>query len=626
VRYKAIPNKGLIPDQLNAICHKYTDLFDKAFGRDMRMERNGKAINEWYVPFQNNTYDNYNFSERFERIIELRFDQIEQAIKDLLCHGPYDPGYKGNLYFLVGKIGTGKTTFLLKNCVYQKSINACYIDLYELATGILPERIEIRNYIYNQIVKFLRGKYADYFYDLDLVRRVFGKNELQDVSADRLSQRMNNNMEEYCMLLIDYLYTHENQKILFILDNGDTCDIKVLDVVLAIVLEMLPNYLSMFIFAIRDYISTQEVFSNRTQYHFPMIQLPINSLSEIIRKRMQWAIKETNNLKNDNENLEIIQEATKSDGIINTMKHKITPDVAKRILEKCSDHFDKSIGEHSILNNLREITDNNIREVLDIVYAFFHSPKLDLGPLFLNIYDDDSEKITGISNRERIIDFRDVIDYSIAKHKLCFDNSSPILNIFNFDNAVYDDDYINTLGVYLVLKIIINGDIEKDLLMSYLNDLKIADTRNVKVIDHMLKRNLITSTKHEGPYIKNVSEFTITSKGKIYLNYLPLRFSYLYYVSDDTPMDKKYCVSYEERESSFEHRKKAVFNYINFLKDEEKRLQKVLNGKSSLWDRIYGSQESLFSDVEHSVSSEISRIEYSIKHEYTIKYSSQKST
>ena len=621
MRYKAIPNKDIIPEQLNHIFQKYTDVFDKAFGRNLKIERSGEIISEWYVTSQEDIYENYIFPEKFKTIIKLRSEQIKKGMQDLFRQESHYHGaeYKGDLYFLVGKIGTGKTTFLLNNCVYQKNNIACYIDLHALASEILPDRREIIDYINSKIDQFLKQKYRDYFSVLDLVRRVFGSNVLEGVSVDILSQRMNNDKEEYRRLLIDYLFTHENQEIMFILDNGDTCDIRVLDVILTMVLEMLPNYPSMFIMAIRDYIPTQEVFHNRTQYHFPLIQLPINDLSAIIKKRMQWAIKESDNPRNDNETLEIIQEVTKGDKIINTIRHIITPDAAKRMLERCTDHFERSTGEHSILYNLREITDKNIREALDMVYAFFHSSKLDYSPLFLNIYDS-SEKIIGFRNKERNIDFKDFIDCSIAKHKLCFDNMSPVLNIFNFDNSVFDDDYINTLGIYLVLKIVGNGDIDKNQLMSYLNDLRMADNRRYKIINYMLGRNLITSTKHEGPYLKNVSEFTITSKGKMYLDYLPFRFSYLYFVSDDTPMDKKYCVSYEDRERSFEYRKKAVHNFIEFLKDEEKRLQRVLNEKTSLRERIYGNQESLFSDIENSVSSEMSKIEHSIKHEYTIRY------
>jgi len=337
-------------------------------------------------------------------------------------------------------------------------------------------------------------------------------------------------------------------KILFVFDNSDICDVKVLKTIINIIRELLSNYPSVFILTMRDYIPNQDILGKDFQNIYPCISIPKNNLFEIIKKRITWAINYFNTNRFDCYNIKIIQQTHFKDKIINTINHKISPDAAKKMLERCINSLNYSADEHEIRKYLQDITDDNIREVIEIIYAFFHSSMLDLSPLFLDIYEENNN-----TDNYRIIDFRDVIDCCMAKHMRCYDVfSSPIINIFNYDDSKFDDDCINTLGQYLILKIIKNcGKIDSKILKNDLLNLNMAKNRIDGMINKMLKNNLISSTKHETPNIKHVTQYSITKKGKVYIDYLPFRFSYLYYVSDETPIDMRYCVSYEDREKNF---------------------------------------------------------------------------
>jgi len=611
----AIPNKGDIKKQLNPFYNKYFKIFDTAFNKDLQQSNNSLFIKEWYIPFQMNEYENFNFSNQFKEIIQFKIDHIDEMMQDLLNKKQINTDYKGNLYLLIGKIGTGKTTFLTKY-MSQNDINVCNIDLSILATDIHPEEKRIREFIHNEIKKYFRNNFNNYFHDPDSARDVFGTNILKGISIDELSKLITEKTDDYINYLINYLFTNKKIKIMFILDNGDTCDKKVIDVIKSVLREIMREYPAMFILVMRDYVYKHNIFGNDFQHIFPMIQIPKNNLKEIIKRRIKWSIEEIGKYSDVSESdLDILQETSRGDEIINNIRHKIIPDTAKKILEKCIDHFEKSDGEHSIFGNIQKITDENIREALELIYAFFHSSMLDLGPLFSNIR---AQEENNNYQKYRNIDFRDFIDCCIAMHKRCFDKESPIINIFNLDNSLFVDDYINTLGIYIVLRIIKNSKIEKELLWLYLEQLKMTDGRKKGIINYMLSKNLIKSTNHEMPEINYVSELKITSKGLMYLDYLPLRFSYLYYVSDDTPIDKKYCVSYEEREKSFENRKRAVLNFLDFLCDEEKRLQKILEDNINLKNKIYyNNEDSLFQEARYSISSEIEKIRHAIKCKYT---------
>jgi len=140
MRFKAIPDKKIIPIHKNPIFQYYTHVFDLALNRDIKETYDSTWIKDIYVPFQDDKYELFNFEYDFKKKIDIRFNEIEESINNIVNEEAFLAGLKGNLYLLIGKIGSGKTTFFLHYIAQNINTNTCYIDLSSLATPMLPTR------------------------------------------------------------------------------------------------------------------------------------------------------------------------------------------------------------------------------------------------------------------------------------------------------------------------------------------------------------------------------------------------------------------------------------------------------------------------------------------------------
>ncbi|RIH65224.1 hypothetical protein D1164_11605 [Mariniphaga sediminis] len=617
MKRKAIPNINAIPNKHNPLFETYTDVFDIAFDKNLNKSSNLKLLAKLYI--KERITDNGNtFEKRFKNLINLRAEDVERHFQEYINENYKSIDKTGNIYFLVGKIGTGKTTFI-KHFIYSnKDISSCYIDLEPFAVPIEPTFDDIRKDILSKIKEHLNSHYKEYFTDINLIREVFKDRYPAEVSTDYLLSKIDTSIEEYIALVYTHLFqTKKNNKYTLIFDNGDTCSVNIIRTIFGYIKKLIERIPALFIFSVRDYIPNQNVLGTDFQNRYPMISLPPLKISILIKRRFEYSIEEIKvrdyNQKNRNplnQDIEIAHSNVKTIQSSADKKIKINSLTAQTILLETSKIFKYREEQESIYDHLIRISDGNIREVIELIYSFFHSPNLDLIPFIQNVYND--KPILDA----RYLDIKDFIACTICKHKDCYDTeSSPIINLFNLDNSNFDGDPINTLGLVYTLIIIQNfSRIDKTKLIQLLTKLNFSAERVDLIFEKLLGWNMIGSPNQEFPKQKYITEVVLTDKGDYYISTLIHQFSYLLHMSENTPMHSYYVVNYNERKKKFNNRFKSVNFFLDFLSEEIELFNRKLSERPDLIQNTeYSKGVNFVEIIKPSIEKEIISIKRELK-------------
>lgn len=236
-----------------------------------------------------------------------------------------------------------------------------------------------------------------------------------------------------------------------------------------------------------------------------------------------------------------------------------------------------------LFEKILRMSNFNIRELLVNIYHFFHSSYLISSPIFINIIAEKIRSIdpTAAIDPARPLRFHDFLQNMMAVHSLCYDTKdSEIFNIFHHDYPYENGPCYKNLLIF-----------PRMLQFLYSSNRAFAVREVVHVMDRigyegkaaldaiivLLNNALIEST--HGIDINEDNDIRISAKGEIYLKEIMTEYTYLVFVNDAVPMEKKYKVDVVEKfgdeeivilKGSLHAKNRSVDLFIDFIKKNEK--------------------------------------------------------
>lgn len=532
------------------------------------------CINEFDQTFRiNDIHDKPKLftTERMHKIVtnkeffnRFKVDTASNIFRPLQLHAQLQKNLSicgfGSMYFLFGKKGCGKTT-LIKHYISMHLHKSKYVSVYLDLHGIDQDingiskllKAKIRYFMYND------ATLSEYFSRPEKAKEVM--EEFKVFSDEQIIREVYTDPDcRYLFQLINHLVKNRNKKFFIFLDNSDELSVETVAEVIRCSYGLLPMVSVKIIHALRDYWGSRKL-NLGGQYQVVSTYLTPPDLRDLVEKRINNL-----NFAGSSDTFEITYFSWVDSKRVTTTKKvsfaKINELISKFVIE--------AFSNPEISSSFYEMSNYNVREVLDNVYNFFHSCNLPIAPIFQRIILGES--------KGRELELDDFIRSIMTVHSLCYDFiDSKVYNIFDFGYSDYNGNYRNTLGFIRLLQrcsiddLVDFSSVVKDFIKVGYDKKSIEDGTM-----YLINNGLLESP--DGATLELIVRISISSKGNFYLNSMLFSFEYLSYVQDRVLMPNHYQVQINSRfgephglagGGSFKERSRAVRNFTSFLLEEE---------------------------------------------------------
>jgi GTPase SAR1 family protein len=526
--------------------------------------------------FTKNRIDKIITNKDFFTRFDVDTDNLIEApnnLDDFLKRSSPTPSV-GSMYFLFGKKGIGKSTltkYYIQNFLEKQRTVPIYIDLHGLNCHINEIQLEIKkriqNYLYNDEYssKFFQNpseakkvrKEFEYFTDSDIAKAIF---------YDR--QNGYTYLEQFLLFLAKDL----KKQIYLFFDNTDELAVEFVSEIIRCSYDIRSSVSLRVIHCLRDYWGSPKLNFGK-QYQVLSTYLTPPDLHDLIQKRINYL-----KIPKSGPSFDVEYYYWDDNGKRKSDSTTITYENINEFLKEFVSHL---LREDELIKTLYEMSNYDIREVLDNIYNFFHSCNLPIISIF--------QKTLLKTSKGRPLNVNDLIRNMMTIHSLCYDfESSKIVNIFDFKNDCNSSSYRNTLGLVRILQRVSNSESStiEEVVRDFIT-LGYRDKHLVNGINYLFKEGMLESP--DGNDYENIINLSITGKGHFYISNMLFNFEYLSYVHDRVPMPKRYHTDINTRfghknelagTGNFKHRSDAVLNFIDFLQSEEE-----------LEEKEYGTQD-----------------------------------
>lgn len=486
---------------------------------------------------------------------------------------------KGKLFLLVGKKGIGKTTLLNaylrnlnRNIIPSSKFIPIYLDLKNMKDN---EKFKayLEDNIYVEINIYISENLPDiakYLHDFPLMQEL-DKN-FESMPKGDLCKWFLDNEVKVTDKLLRYL-RKRGYTILIIIDNIDDFSVHDIKAIIDLAQYMRHHYGAKCLVAIRDHWNPRDLrVSDRT---IAALNLYRPVIREIIFQRLA-AVKEL--IKPETANFKAIQltYGEPDTKIILTCEEII--DTFKIICEEFTDN------SNQLYEDIYKLSNYDVRDFLENIYHFFHSPYLYSRPIFnksiiQKFKSVDEEFSVGIIRKSKFFDY---LGGFMTPHTLYYDViASNIFNIFyHEDFSGNESDYKNTLVYIRILENVPDQtriSIQKEILIKNIEDIGYEKSFIESALAKLLEEGLLESP--DGLNLSAITIVNLSSKGEIYLKNLIYQFTFLLFICDAVPMEPLFQINVREKfgtdviplkkGGSLNLKIRSVESFIKFLENEE---------------------------------------------------------
>jgi hypothetical protein len=540
---------------------------------------------------------------------------IEYADRDRVLNHLYSStnafmrgtGKSGIIYVLLGRIGSGKSTFLnhfffVRNkLIHEKNIVFLlnwleYSGLENIDDFFYTKIRELSKqnplFIENSSFDVLEKAFQNDI--IELKKGPLGNIDDEDVINNKIADlliSLSEKREYYYSRLFDYLRKKKGITIFLIFDNIDQLEPAQQESIFKFAFSIYEKWSSFTLISMREdtYVKSK-IEGSLSTVQCSQILLPRQSIIPIIERRLECLI-------ND----------------IETGACELPPDLSELDLTRLD------VGEYirlisssitsqrdRVKNFLEAIAQGNIRESLD----FFRT--------FLTAGNTNSKKIIEIMKKNNtpylIPDHEFIKSISLGSNRFFSEAKSPILNLFSIQD-MESPSHFTKLRILWTLSVIQDqqriygtGYESIDRIKGSFKSIGISEEDLNSSIMSLIMKGLIENDLHSRKHHNLAKAVRITPSGDYYRQYLCHQFAYLDLMLHDTPIfDER---SFESLHSLIEttlldKRFKRVFAFIDYLKEQEE-------GELATIKKIVTSElltHSLMPDIIANCEKNITRIE-----------------
>ncbi len=458
--------------------------------------------------------------------------QFGDAISDALT------SRNGQLYLLLGGIGSGKTTFIKR---YEREVGipllnerALWFHLDFLEAPIDPSTVE--TYAWNELLKQLRSRYASENYETRKnIKRAFSDNvqALQQtlraftMPAGEFERALSPYLEkwqsitsEYAPRLLRVLQKDRHARVILFIDNVDQLSPSYQAQVFLLAQRMTRSIDALTVLSLREEsYYTANLQRTLTAYTSRKFHIASPYFSKMIDSRIRYA-------------LDILE---KSRGPVEYVLGRGIPIDRKavadllRIIEKSIFESNKNIARF-----IEAICFGNMRQALDMFTLFMTSGATDVDKM-LSIYDREGAYYVAFHEFVKSI--------MLGDRKYYKDEASPIMNLFDCGSERNSSHFT----CFRILKALSlrrgessregQGYVEISPFLSKSEDIFDNKQDFVRSMERLLKPQLIEANTKSTESIVGASHVRLTSAGWYYFTYLVKSFAYLDLVLQDTPIN-----------------------------------------------------------------------------------------
>lgn len=512
---------------------------------------------------------------------------------------------KGQLFLLLGGIGSGKTTFQKR---YQLTVGKDTLNEYSIWFSIdflkPPSISELENFVWQTLLTQLRTKYqTPHLETRQNIKRVF-KAEIEALSETSLYNLKpesreyesilneylalwQSNLSEYVPRLLSIAKPKRNLNVVLFFDNVDQLSQDFQAEIFLLAQRITDKVKSTTIIALREEsyyaASVQKVFTAYINRKFHIASPPFR---QMIGQRIKFILKLM-----DNEDSLPIQKFKEFSQLYD--KNKISDFL--KIVEFSI--FEKN---RNIARFIDHLCFGNMRIALQMFSTFLVSGATDVDKM-LRIYRRDGNYFVAFHEFLRSIMLGERYYYK--------ESYSTILNLFECGQEK-NSSHFTSLRILSILNLhrsestkLGDGFYEINKILSIFEDVFNNKQDFIKSLHRLVARQLVETNTKIIETIASSTHIRITSSGWYYLKFLVNSFAYLDLVFQDTPINDSETVKYlfesmkkvnnlsdpeEDKISRMDERFKRVGIFLDYLnKEEQQEIEKYyLKGKTGV---IYSS-------------------------------------
>jgi hypothetical protein len=527
----------------------------------------------------------------------------------------------GQLYLLLGGIGSGKTTFIKR---YERAVGAPLLDsralwfhLDFLEAPIDPATVEA--YAWQELLKQLRSRYANNNFETRRnIKKAFADNcqtlsqtlraftmpagEFENALSPYL-EKWQANVPEYAPRLLRVIQKDRRAKVILFIDNVDQLSPSHQGQVFLLAQRITRAIDSLTILALREEsYYTANLQRTLTAYTSRKFHIASPYFRKMIDSRIRYAL---DILERSRGPVEYVL----GRGI--QIDRKAVADLL-RIVEKSI--FE---GNRNIARFIEAICFGNMRQALDMFTLFMTSGATDV------------DKMLGIYEREGAyyVAFHEFVkSIMLGDRKYYKDEASPIMNLFDCGSD-RNSSHFTCVRIIRALSIRRGessregqGYVEIGPFLSKSEDIFDNKQDFLRSLDRLLMRQLIEANTKSTESTAGASHVRLTSAGWYYFTYLVKSFAYLDLVLQDTPINDD---SVAQRLTSLlgqvdnlsdgegsrlertQVRFKRVREFLDYLETEERREAAAfgLETRGDVWD------QSFIPEIRQQIETEFAWIE-----------------
>lgn len=477
-------------------------------------------------------------------------------------------GRKGELYLLLGGIGSGKTTFLWR---YERILAIDFLEkrAFVFHVDFLHAPLDVNkleNYVWNTILEMLRDKYGDEgIEDRKYVKSIF-KEKLKNL--DRTGLRgVQKHTEKYEVAISPHLLSWQEDvadyvpkllrfgsilqgktAVLFV-DNVDQLDSQYQAQIFLLAQRVTRLAGCVTIIALREESyyapSIQNTFTAYTTHKFHIASPQFRSM---IQNRIEFAIRA------------LEEHPDKLSGTYLRGQTFDTQDICEFL----------RIVEHSVLQWSRRISRfiecicfGNMRAALQMFTTFLTSGATDVDKMLL-IYRRDGMYHVAFHEFLKSVMLQDRAYYK--------EDQSPILNLFNCTSEKNSSHFtcLRVLNMLLDRRSESSpegrGYVELSRIVGFFADI-FDNVRDLSLaLDRLVNRQLIEVNTRSTETVSGSSHVRVTAAGWYYRRYLANEFAYLDLVLQDTPLND---------ESLEKYLRQSVYDVNNLADREQEKYERM---------------------------------------------------
>lgn len=562
---------------------------------DLKQNHNLNFITKHVIPSMDRVFNkgnigiDYNYyikrENNFEEFFVSKVLSLERKTSDrITC----------DYSFLVGTVGTGKTTFIsyiLDKIIIPEYVNVFpfYLDFHlipkENHYELIKERIvkTIVNDIVNKYFENSEFEFMNDFVNNHLKCNEYLKSEIISIYKNLIS------VESILTYIDRTLSINKNlTKLLLIFDNIDENSKEVLNSIF-----YFQNYITNFAHSNFKYISftilvvcrnySMKAFNTRN-VEATYIR-PVETNSVIKSKLIEFK-----------ESIEFSGE--KIFEKINSDKQGLekTIIISKNFLEKMLENIIDYIfiyDESETISLLQNISSDNLKLLVANMFNLLNSSKLPFLRLIIEIfenYDFDNDKLIYQIENRKLLTFDSTFECLVAIYHPYYNvETSLVLNVFNLNNSRTIDDFQNILAIPRLLFLIKNlGQLTFNLIIAEFNDYNYSNNLIKIAFEKCFEKGLFKTEC--GVCVddidKNIDKIELSSSGNLYINKLISSFIYLQYMCEDTPLESEFLVDIKRKYpvnnsiGELKIRKDSVFKFVEFLIIQEHLELKSIRNKN----------------------------------------------